>query len=133
MSFRWRAAVWSGVLSFGSVILYLLRKMDDVVHSFASRFGLTEDEDCEVVVRFDSQVRVADFLMVGKLLAHKNYNKKAFMTFLRNLWSPKSCVSIRSLSGDRFLFFFQSEEDRNFVLNGGPWSFKKDVVTVGCG
>lgn len=110
--------------------------MDDVVHSFASRFGLTEEEDCKVVVRSDSQVRVADFLMVGKLMAHKNYNKEAFMTFFRNLWRPKSCVSIWSLSGDRFLFCFQFEEDRNFVLNGGPWSFKKmllllDVVKEG--
>ena len=69
--------MWSGVVSFGSVILRLLRKMDEVVHSFASRFGLTEEEECEVVVRNDSQVRVADFLMMGKLLAHKSYNKEA--------------------------------------------------------
>ncbi|KAM1774944.1 hypothetical protein COP1_044201 [Malus domestica] len=38
--------------------------MDDVVHSFASRFGLTEEEECEVVVGDDSHVRVADFLLV---------------------------------------------------------------------
>ncbi|KAM1023314.1 hypothetical protein TB2_044084 [Malus domestica] len=38
--------------------------MDDVVHSFASRFGLTEEEECEVVVGDDSHVRVADFSLV---------------------------------------------------------------------
>ena len=58
------------------------------------------------------------------------------MSFFKNLWRPKASVSICSLSGDRFFFSFQSEEDRSFVLNGGPWSFKKmllllDVVKEG--
>ena len=59
--------------------------MDDVVHSFATRFGLTEEEENEVIVQDDSQLRVSNFFMVGKLLAHKNYNREAFMSFFTNL------------------------------------------------
>ena len=70
---------------FGRVILQFFWKMDDVVHSFASRFGLTEEDECEVVIQDDSHIRVADFLLVGKLLAHKNYNREVFMSFFRNL------------------------------------------------
>lgn len=51
-------------------------------------------EESEVVVQEDAQIRISKFLMVGKLLAHKNYNKEAFMNFMMNLWKPKVCVSI---------------------------------------
>lgn len=120
MSFRLHVAVWSGVSYFGRAILRFFWKTDDVVHSFASRFGLMEEEKCEVVIQDDSHIRVADFLLVGKLLAHKNYNKESFMSFFKNLWRFRACVSIRSLSGVRFLFSFQSEEDQRYLLNGGP-------------
>lgn len=67
--------------------------MDDVVHTFASQFGITEDDECEVVLQDDSQVRISNFLLVGKFLAHKNYNKEAFMPFFKNLWRPRAYVS----------------------------------------
>lgn len=130
MSFRLQAAVWSEVSYFGRAILRFFWKMDDVVHSFVSRFGLIEEEECEVVIQDDSHIRVVDFLLVGKLLAHKNYNREAFMSFFKNLWRSRACVSIRSLSGDRFLFSFQSEEDQRYVLNGGPWSFKRMLLLL---
>ncbi|KAM2897343.1 hypothetical protein COP2_006999 [Malus domestica] len=104
--------------------------MEDVIHSFASRFGLTDEEECEVVVHDDSRVCVSDFFMVGKLLAHKNYNKEAFMSFFKNLWRLKAYVSICSLCGDIFLFAFQFESDCSSVLNGGPWSFKQMLLVL---
>ncbi|RXH83440.1 hypothetical protein DVH24_005693 [Malus domestica] len=68
--------------------------------------------------------------MVGKLLAHKNYNKEAFMSFFKNLWRLKTYVSICSLCGDIFLFAFQFESDCSSVLNGGPWSFKQMLLVL---
>lgn len=102
---RW-SFVWNTLLSLRGVTLRFLQAMDDVVHSFASRFGLTEVEECEVVIQDDSQIQISKFLLVGKLLAHKNYSKKTFMNFSRNLWRPKASISIQPLNGDRFLFFF---------------------------
>lgn len=105
--------------------------MDDVVHSFALRFLLTEEkEECEVVVKEDSQVCISGCLMVGKLLAHKNYNKEAFMSFFKNLWRPKACASIRPWCGDRFLFAFQFESDCRSVPYRGPWNFKKMLLIL---
>ncbi|XP_068314981.1 uncharacterized protein [Pyrus communis] len=102
--------------------------MDDVVHSFASQFGLTADDECEVVIQDDSQVRISNFLLVGKFMVYKNYNNEAFMLFFKNLWCPRAYVSIHSLKGDRILFAFQSDEDRTTILNGGPRNFKKMLI-----
>ncbi|KAM1181798.1 hypothetical protein ACFX13_000368 [Malus domestica] len=99
--------------------------MDNAVHSFASQFGITEDDECEVVIQDNSQVGISNFLLVGKFLAHKNYNKEAFMSFFKNLWRPRAYVSIYSLKGDIILFTFQSDGDHTTILNRGPWNFKK--------
>lgn len=56
--------------------------MDEILHSFASRSGLTEEEERKVVVSAYGDCRISQYLLVGKLLAHKNYNKEAFMSFL---------------------------------------------------
>lgn len=90
---QWWPFVWNTLLSLRGVTLRFLQAMDDVIHSFASRFGLTEAEECEVVIQDDSQIRISKFLLVGKLLAHKNYSKEAIMTCNRNLWRLKASVS----------------------------------------
>lgn len=95
-----------GLIVFWQWILISLRYMDEVIHSFASRFELTEEEEREVVVKENVDFRISQFLLVGKLLAHKNYNKEAFMSFFKNRWRPKVDVDIQALSGDRFLFCF---------------------------
>lgn len=102
--------------------------MDDVAHSFSLQFGLTEDDECEVVIQDDSQVRISNFLLVGKFLALKNYNKEAFMSFFKKLWRPRAYVSIHSVKGDKILFDFQSDGDRTTILKGGQWNFKKMLL-----
>lgn len=104
--------------------------MDEMLHSFAFRFGLTEDEKHEVVVSADGDCRISQYPLVGKLLAHKNYNKEVFMSFFRNLWRSRVEVTIQALSGDRFLFAFSSDEDHQTVLHRGPWTFKKMLLLL---
>lgn len=77
-----------------------------MLHSFASRSRLTEEEEREVVVLTYGDCHSSQYLLVGKLLAHENYNKDAFMSFFRNLWCPRVEVTIQALSGDCFLFAF---------------------------
>ena len=48
-----------GVTVFCKWILVLLRYLDEVIHSFASRFGLTEEEDREVVVKENTELRIS--------------------------------------------------------------------------
>ncbi|TQD82844.1 hypothetical protein C1H46_031591 [Malus baccata] len=56
MSFRLWAAAWGGLITSRCAILCFFQKMDDVIHSCALRFGLTEEEECEMVVHDDSRV-----------------------------------------------------------------------------
>ncbi|VVA39580.1 PREDICTED: 2-alkenal reductase, partial [Prunus dulcis] len=65
--------------------------MDDMFTQLKSRFALTEEEKLEVVVyaRETLAVKTTRFLLIGKLMAAKPYNKEALKRTMANLWKPK--------------------------------------------
>lgn len=85
---------------------------------------LSEAEDCKVVVEESSHLHISDFLLVGNVMTHKDYNE-ASMARMIDLWSPKVRVSIQPLCGDRFLFVFPSTKDRYCMMDGGRGTSKK--------
>lgn len=113
-----RARLWTEAVA--SVI-----SMDDMFNQFTSRFALTEEERLEVVVdaRETLAVKTTRFLLIGKLLANKPYNKEALKRTMTNLWKPKARVTIVDIGHDRFSFAFPSQDERTKILSGGPWLF----------
>ncbi|PQP99982.1 hypothetical protein Pyn_18004 [Prunus yedoensis var. nudiflora] len=111
-----RARLWTEAVA--SVI-----SMEDMFNQFTSRFALTEEERLEVVVdsRETLAVKTTRFLLIGKLLANKPYNKEAFKRTMANLWKPKARVTIVDIGHDRFSFAFPSQDERTKILSGGPW------------
>lgn len=99
--------------------------MDDMCTRFQSRFALTVEECTEVVV--DSKevaaIRISRWLLVGKLLADKSFNKESFKRTLGSLWRPKARVTIVEIEHGLFSFAFPTKGERDKVLAGGPWLF----------
>lgn len=68
-------------------VIVAVRVMDEVTQRFVSQFSLTEAEDCKVVVEESSHLHISDFLLVGKVMTHKDYNKEAYMASMIDLWT----------------------------------------------
>lgn len=65
----------------------LLGYMDDMMTRFAVRFALTDEEQAELVEQHEvKNLLTSKFLLVGKLLARKPYNKEAFKRTMASLW-----------------------------------------------
>lgn len=110
----------------------VLFKMDELMESFTSHFVLMEDELKPLVIREEAamQVRSTKFFLVGKLLSRKHVNKEAFKRTMRALWRPKAKVVIAEFKPDRFVYAFNTVEERTIVLNGGPWTFDKCLLVL---
>ncbi|CAL9005491.1 unnamed protein product, partial [Prunus brigantina] len=107
--------------------------MEAMVSAFSSQFLLTEEEQMEIIV--DSKhilgVKTERFLLVGKLLSDKPYNKEAFRRTMYHLWRPKVQVLIAEINQDRFSFAFNTPEERAMILQGGPTMGKLIGETLG--
>ncbi|CAB4309815.1 unnamed protein product [Prunus armeniaca] len=70
--------------------------MDDPMTRFVVRFALTDEEQAELVVDKHEvkDLLTSKFLLVGKLLTQKPYNKEAFKHTMASLWHPKAQVQI---------------------------------------
>lgn len=102
-----------------------LKMVDTMCTRFHSRFALTDEERTEIVVdsRDAAALRTSRWLLVGKLLADKPFNRDAFKRTMATLWRPRARVSIVEIDHGLFSFSFPSMEERSRVLAGGPWLF----------
>ncbi|CAL9007304.1 unnamed protein product [Prunus brigantina] len=99
---------------------------------FAGRFALTDEEQAELVVEQHEvkNLLTSKFLLVGKLLTRKPFNKEAFKRTLVSLWRPKAQVQIIDMEENRFVFSFQTKGARDTILRGGPWTFNHSLLIM---
>ncbi|KAI5337577.1 hypothetical protein L3X38_016848 [Prunus dulcis] len=103
-----------------------------MVNHFASQFALTEEEQRELVVERGnaSLLRTTKFLLVGKVLAKKPFNKEAFKRTMVTLWRPKARVEIVTLEDDLLMFAFSLRQDRVRILGWVPWTFNHYLIVM---
>ncbi|BFG21546.1 hypothetical protein CerSpe_078200 [Prunus speciosa] len=106
--------------------------MDDMMNRFAGRFALTDEEQAELVVEQHEvkHLLTSKFLLVGKLLTRKPYNKEAFKRTMASLWRPKAQVQIIDMEEDKFVFSFQTRAARDTIMRGGPWTFNHSLLLM---
>ncbi|TXG52684.1 hypothetical protein EZV62_021853 [Acer yangbiense] len=68
--------------------------------------------------------------LVGKILSNKIVNREAFMRVIGKIWYVKEGFEIESVTGNVFTFFFRREEDRQRVIDEGPWSFNNALLVL---
>ncbi|CAA0810071.1 Unknown protein [Striga hermonthica] len=103
------------------------------ISKLCDRLRLDLEEPPIPVAQQDSAVGLAKLAtsLVGKVIGCKNSNKEGLESVLRTIWKTKSSFQIESKGiNNIFWFHFGSEEDRNFVFNGGPWLFNKQVISL---
>ncbi|CAB4272948.1 unnamed protein product [Prunus armeniaca] len=103
-----------------------------MVNHFASQFVPTEEEQQVLVVEGGNVglLRTTKFVLVGKVLTKKPFNKEAFKRAMETLWRPKAWVEIVTLEDYLFMFAFSSRQDRARILGGGPWAFNHYLLVI---
>ncbi|KAK2658544.1 hypothetical protein Ddye_005077 [Dipteronia dyeriana] len=75
-----------------------------------------------------SRERKLALCMVGKVLTTYVVNKDAFIRVFYSLWKVNDGFEIELAEGNTFTFQFFNMEDRNRIINGGPWNFDRAMV-----
>ncbi|XP_050117698.1 uncharacterized protein LOC126595448 [Malus sylvestris] len=106
--------------------------MEDIMAKFAGHFAIMVEEHKLIVV---DQLETATLkslrvFLMGRVLSHKPVNKEGFKRHMRNLWHPKANVVVTDLEDDRFAFGFNSMQECNTILRGGPWLYNKQYLLV---
>ncbi|TXG53376.1 hypothetical protein EZV62_022545 [Acer yangbiense] len=68
--------------------------------------------------------------LVGKVLSYKKVNREAFKGLIEQIWSPFGQVEVESVGDNLFMFYFNNGEDRNRVLQRGPWHFGNSLIVL---
>lgn len=71
-----------------------------------------------------------DLCLVGRFLTEKNLNGRAMKARLADIWKPTMGINIKGIEEGVFLFQFYHEKDRQWVLDGGPWSFDNAMLII---
>jgi hypothetical protein len=89
------------------------------------------EEKAAIVVNMDAAYQAVDgWLVVGRLISAYRANPKAIIDGLKPVWRLHGDAAVQRTSSEneRFIVKFQLDGDRHFVLKGGPWTHKGDVV-----
>lgn len=90
-----------------------------------------EDEENEDLIfegDVEEEIDRYELCLVGRFLTEKNINTKAMKTKIADVWKPTMGINIKELETGIYLFQFFHIEDKNWVMNGGPWDFDNAVV-----
>lgn len=70
------------------------------------------------------------FLLLGRLLTRKPYNREAFKRTMASLWRIDKGNVTRSAERDTFLFSFEIQKERDRVVSMEPWHFENGLVVL---
>ncbi|CAN1744281.1 hypothetical protein LINPERHAP1_LOCUS2067 [Linum perenne] len=68
--------------------------------------------------------------VVGTFITDRSYNFNAMRTQLANIWKPGRGISIEDRGEGLVLFRFHHPLDLKLVMEGGPWSFDNNLLTM---
>jgi hypothetical protein len=97
------------------------------------RFNLLEEESVGIKTQeedFESLVGRGTTCVVGKLLADRAVGKEIIRTPLIRAWQPTRRVSFKNVSINTFLIEFEEEADKIRIMEGWPWTFDGDLVSL---
>lgn len=107
--------------------------MEDALTDMWRKFSLSEEENIGVSVDIqerDPLVTRGQACLVGKLLADRVVPKEFFKAPLLRAWKPMGAVSFRVLGDNLFLADFKYAWDKSRILEGRPWLFDGNLVSL---
>lgn len=105
---------------------------NDITEACA-RLTLGEGGVCEILIPDSIETEATQeslLTLMGRFHGDRNADFESMRQTLAYIWKPMDGVTISKVPGvvDRFLFRFYSEFDLSRVVDGGPWTFKGQVM-----
>jgi hypothetical protein len=97
------------------------------------KLTLREDEKPSIVINnqtFSPLIQRGRSCMVGKLLTGRTITKEVLKTPMIRAWKPTGSVSFKTLGPNLFLIDFQYWWDKDRILEGRPWTFDGDLLSL---
>lgn len=92
-----------------------------------------DDEENEDLVFEDDVIEEIDkyeLCLVGRFLTEKSINTRAMKVKIADVWKPTMGINIKEIDSGIYLFQFFHKEDKQWVMNGGPWSFDNAMLLL---
>lgn len=107
--------------------------MANDLEDLCGKISLTEGEKIGIQVE-EGEVaegrKVGGKCLVKKVWTDKNVNKEAFRSVLSNIWRIVGGVKFKDLRDNIWLFEFTDEVHKRRVLEGRPWSFDRQILSL---
>ncbi|KAI7979736.1 hypothetical protein LOK49_Contig262G00003 [Camellia lanceoleosa] len=84
----------------------------------------------ELVDGPDDRDAVSQRCLLGKILGSKPLNNQAVSSILHGAWKVRNSFSITPWNDNLFLFTFEDDEDRQWVLEEAPWSVMGNLMVL---
>ena len=100
--------------------------------SLASKLSLSKQEEPVDLGDLRSPTKgflAPRFYLVGRVNTARAMEFEPFRSILRNMWRLANPVEVYA-RGDRFLFSFISEREKNRVKRGGPWGYQRAMILL---
>ncbi len=107
--------------------------MDDMLANLWGKFSLREEESLGISVdeeELDPLLAKGKVCAVGKILADRIIPKDSYKGPLSHMWRQEGNISFKSLGENLFIVEFETEWDKDMVLEGRPWLFDGLLVSV---
>jgi hypothetical protein len=107
--------------------------MDDTLANLWGKFSLVEEESLGVSVEveeLDPLIVKGKVCVIGKILADRVIPKDSFKGPLSRVWRQEGNISFKSLGENLFIVEFETEWDKEKVLEGRPRLFDGFLVSV---
>lgn len=96
------------------------------------KFSLKETEkDAFITLNTKLTKNIKDQLshsLIGKLLSNRLISPASIKNAMNGAWKTRLKFEIEVAGTNIFAFKFQSQLDRDWVFNNGPWSFNKNLI-----
>ncbi|KAJ1690771.1 hypothetical protein LUZ63_014926 [Rhynchospora breviuscula] len=109
--------------------------MDPSDEEFLNKFAslpINDDSSRQAMQLSSSMDEITNYskCLLIKVVSRKAANHQELHVQLMRSWKPKGPVSFSPAGNNLFVYQFVSEGDINYVLQGGPWTYKFDPVVV---
>ncbi|KAI7983760.1 hypothetical protein LOK49_LG15G00619 [Camellia lanceoleosa] len=84
----------------------------------------------ELVDGPDARDEVSQRCLLRKILGSKSLNKQAVSSIIHGAWNVRNSFSISPWNDNLFLFTFEDDEDRQWVLEEAPWSVMGNLTVL---
>ncbi|KAL5740754.1 hypothetical protein ACOSQ2_029934 [Xanthoceras sorbifolium] len=105
----------------------------DELSRYCSRLSLSEEDGPVAVIGADLQDlgrRKLSLSLIGKIVGNRDVNRDAFRVTISSIWRTTKGLEIEAMGNNLFVFRFNCMLDRKRVLEGGPWTFDKQLLVL---